>query len=309
MPGKTILITGCDRRYYPLLQDFVTSVADSGGLNHVDLGIFNLDFESRQRAWLSRYAERIVPARSPLEPMLPADDQGRRTLPSLVRPFLPELFPGYDVYIYSDVDVWVQDWSGFERFIEGAGRCGLAICAQVHPAYRHKWNSYAHRFELFRDVFGADAAQELIRKPHINAGIFAMTSQAPHWARWAEHWRQTLRRDAQWFGSGQAILTHMIYNEGMQAELLPGVCNWQSHLALPLWDETARQFVEPQPPHDKILLMHMTDDTKWLPQTYRTLQGNVLADAQLHYGYYRKLRDGMVKPLPPRPGIAAAQPA
>ncbi len=309
MPGTTILITGCDRRYFPLLQDLVGSVADSGGLDRVDLGIFDLDFRREERAWLSKRATRIVPARSPLEPLLPSNDGGRRTLPSLVRPFLPALFPGYDVYVYSDVDVWVQDWSGVERFIDGAQRNGLAICAQVHPSYRHPVAAYSYRFALFRDMFGEAAAHELVRQPYINAGIFAMTPAAPHWGRWAELWRQTLRHDAPWFGSGQAILTHMIYKEGMPAALLPGICNWQSHLAMPMWDEERRQFVEPEPPHEKILLMHLTDDTKWLPQSYRTLQGNLLEDAKLHYGFYKQLREGAVGPVPPRPTDPAGQPA
>ena len=298
MPRKTILITGCDRRYYPLLEDFVTSVADSGGLAQVDLGIFNLDFDPQQLAWLSKHGAHIVPARSPIAAKLPYNDGGRRTLPSLVRPFFPALFPGYDVYIYSDVDVWVQDWTGFERFIDGARRRGLAICAQQHPSYTHKDRSLAYRFQLYRQMFGADAAKELMRQPHINAGIFAMTREAPHWQRWGKLWGDALRPGETWFGTGQAVLTHMIFNEDMTAELLPATCNWQSHLALPLWDEAQRRFVEPQPPHDTILLMHMTDDTKWLKQSYRTLQGNAVEGAELRYGFYKRLRDGEIKPQP-----------
>ena len=296
MPGKTILITGCDRRYFPLLQDFVASVFDSGGLDRVELGIFDLDFEPQQRKFLSRYATSIVPARSPLEAKLPYDDGGRRTLPSLVRPYFPTLFPGYETYLYSDVDVWVQDWAGFERFIAGAQQHGLAICAQQNPSYLHKANSFVYRYELYRQMFGDDAARGLMRKPHINAGIFAMIREAPHWQRWAALWGDALRPGQIWFGTGQAVLTHMIFNEGMPAELLPATCNWQSHLALPLWDEAQRQFVEPHPPHDRILLMHMTDDTKWLKQTCRTLQGNAIAGAELRYGYYKQLRDGTIAP-------------
>jgi hypothetical protein len=298
VPGKTILITGCDRRYFPLLQDFVASVADSGGLDRVELGIFDLDFAPRERRWLARYATSIVPARSPLETKLPYDDGGRRTLPSLVRPFLPDLFPGYETYLYSDVDVWVQDWAGFERFIDGAQRHGLAICAQENPSYRHKANSFVYRYSLYNQMFGDEMARGLMRKPHINAGIFAMIREAPHWQRWVDLWGDALRPGEPWFGTGQAVLTHMIFNEGMPAELLPGVCNWQSHLAMPLWDEAQRQFVEPHPPHDKILLMHLTDDTKWMPQTYRTLQGNAVAGAELRYGYYKQLRDGTITPQP-----------
>lgn len=298
MPGKTVLITGCDRRYFPLLAEFVTSVVNSGGLDRVELGIFDLDFGPEQRRWLAQYATSIVPARSPLETKLPYNDGGRRTLPSIVRPYFPDLFPGYETYLYSDVDVWVQDWAGFERFIDGAQRNGLAICAQQHPAYKHKANSFLYRYELYKHMFGDDAARGLMRQPHINAGIFAMTREAPHWQRWGDLWGGALRPGLPWFGSGQAVLTHMIFNEGMPAELLPAICNWQSHLAMPLWDEAERQFVEPHPPHERILLMHMTDDTKWLPQTGRTLQGNELPGAELRYAYYKQLRDGTVTPQP-----------
>ena len=308
MPGKTILITGCDRRYYPLLEDFVTSVADSGGLARVDLGIFDLDFDPSQRARLARYATCIVPARSPLETRLPYNDKGRRTLPSIVRPYFRDLFPDYETYVYSDVDVWVQDWAGFELFIDGAQRDGLAICAQKHPAYEHKVKSFYYRFTLYEHMFGPDAARGLMQKPHINAGVFAMTHDAPHWERWVELWSGALRPDAPWFGTGQAVLTHMIFNECMPAALLPATCNWQSHLAMPMWDEAQRQFVEPLPPHDKILLMHMTDDTKWLKQSYRTLQGNAIEGAELRYGFYKQLRDGMIQPQPAAVGVAR-QPA
>jgi hypothetical protein len=203
----------------------------------------------------------------------------------------------------------VQDWRGFELFIAGATHGRLAICPQSDRSYRHRAKSISLRFKLFSELFGSDAAYLLTFVPHMNAGIFAMQPDAPHWARWAEHWRQNLKQDSKWFGSGQAILTHMIYNEDMPAELLPGICNWQCHLALPLWDEEARCFVEPHLPHQKILLMHMTDDTKWLPQSYGTLQGNRLQDAQLNYGFYRRLCDGTVRPLPPEADAAGKQPA
>lgn len=301
MPGKTALITGCDRRYFPLLQMFVTSVADAGALDHVDLAMFDLDFSESEKAWLADYATAIEPARSPLGSLLPSDDGGRRTLPSLIRPFLPDVFPGYDIYVYSDVDVWVQDWRGFELFIEGAARGKLAICPQVDRSYFHNHASIEFRFKLFSGMFGAPAARTLVRMPHMNGGIFAARADAPHWQLWARAWRRALETSQNWFGSGQAILTHLVYNEHMPAELLPAICNWQSHLALPLWDEAARCFVEPHLPHQKILLMHMTDDTKWLPRTIRTLQGNVIEKAELRYDYYKKLRDGAIAPASSEP--------
>lgn len=299
MPGRTILITGCDRRYLALLESFIASVREAGGLDRVDLGIFDLDFTEPERARLAQSATGIVTARSPLSSLMPANDRGRRTLPSLVRPYLPELFPGYDIYVYSDVDVWVQDWRGFELFIEGASRGRLAIAPQVDRAYVHGSKSHSYRFTVMASVFGEEAAKVLVRMPHMNAGIFALPAAAPHWQRWAEIWRGTLQDNKFWFGSGQAVLTHMIYNENMPAELLPGICNWQSHLAMPMWDEQQRCFVEPCLPHQKILLMHMTDDTKWLAQRYRTVQGNIVANAALGFEYYKKLRDGEIVPQPP----------
>ena len=291
MTGKTVLITGCDRRYFHLLKMFVQSVADSGGLDRVELAVFDIDFSDKEKQWLATFATTIQAARSPLEPLLPPMDGPRMTLPSLVRPYFRDLFPGYDIYLYSDVDVWVQDWHGFELFIEGAARGRLAICPQVDRSYVNPKVGPAFRFNILRETFGSEAARIMALMPHMNAGIFGLPADAPHWARWAELWQKTLKGNSQWFGSGQAILTHMIYNEQFPAELLPATCNWMNHLAAPLWDEAQRCFVAPYLPHEKIYLMHMTAETKWQAQPGRTLQGNMLRDATVSYATFKRLRD------------------
>jgi hypothetical protein len=288
--ARAILVTGCDHRYDYLLRMFLRSFADAGCSDILDIGIFDIDFTAAQKAWLAQYATQIVPARSPLEGLVPVEN-ARQPLSSLVRPYLPNLFPSYDIYLYADVDVWVQDRRGLERYIEAAAQGRMGIAPQDDRAYRHDDRALKIRHDRYREVFGHAVADELMAVPHLNAGIFSLPREAPHWARWREIWADALERKAQWFGSGQAILTRMIYQEGMAAELMPALCNWQCHLALPAWDEVRRCYVEPGPPHDKILLMHMTANTKGQAHDIATVQGNMLR-VQLTYPYYRRLVDG-----------------
>jgi len=291
VPARAILVTGCDQRYFYLLRMFLRSFVDAGCPEILDLGIFDIDFTAPQKESLAKVATHIVPARSPMGALVPVE-KDRHPLPSLVRPYLPDLFPGYDIYLYSDVDVWVQDRRGFELYIEAAAQGCLGIAPQDDRAYRHDDRALKIRHDRYREVFGNAVADELMAVPHLNGGIFSLPREAPHWARWGEIWADAIARKAQWFGSGQAILTRMIYHDGMAAVLMPALCNWQCHLALPAWDELRRSYVEPGPPHEKILLMHMTANTKGQAHDIATVQGNILRGAKLTYPYYRRLVDG-----------------
>jgi hypothetical protein len=282
MNGRTILITGCDRRYFPILCDFVKSVAAVGGFERVDFGVFDIDFEPEQKHWLEQYSAHIVhpESRPEWQALYGAD---RSHLTSLIRPRLREYFPGYEIYLYSDVDVWVQNWRGFDLYIEGARQEGLAITPQSHDAYRIGPVTHDWRLDLFRSLFDEAMAQHLMQCPHINAGIFALAATSPLWEVWRDSFDRAVAGGAAWFGAGQAILTHMIYVQKIPVRLLPATCNWQCHLALPMWDETRGRLVEPLPPHDEIDLMHMTAHTKFQRHDIRSTRGKLMKDFSLWY--------------------------
>jgi len=49
----------------------------------------------------------------------------------LVRPYLREYFPCYDIYLWIDSDVWLQSPDMLRALIEGAARKGMAIAGLV----------------------------------------------------------------------------------------------------------------------------------------------------------------------------------
>src|SRR4029077_20970959 len=99
-------------------------------------------------------------------------------------------------------------------------------------------------------------AERLIRYPLINAGVFALKADAPHWRGWAEVLGEALQRSTDM--TDQIALNVMVYDRGFSCEPLPSRCNWPVHHATPAWDEERRLFVEPAMPYDPLGILHLT---------------------------------------------------
>jgi hypothetical protein len=289
MAARALLVTGCDRRFFFLLRGMVRSIREKGGLDHVDLGFFDIDCDEVHRRWLEERFHVIVRPEPPFHP--PAHwAANRRYLTSIIRACLPRYFPGYEFYIYSDVDVWVQDWSGFGLYLRAAATGALAITAQIDRAYRLVENERAFRLSRFLQMFDPRLSQSLLEAPYLNAGIFALAASAPHWDRWRAMVESAARENSEWFGINQSVLSYLLFHEGMPHHLLPASCNWQCHAATPLWDDARRCFVEPLLPHDPIRIMHLTYTSKEDRTDIRTVQGRTIENRRLTYGAYRRLR-------------------
>ncbi|MCB9987539.1 MAG: glycosyl transferase family 8 [Rhodospirillales bacterium] len=193
--------------------------------------------------------------------------KGREFLKACVsRPFIPTLFPNADVYIWLDADTWVQDWGAIELLVAGALKSGLAVVPQVDRAYgktmRLGWlgampfRPRSFYYSNARKAFGGRIARALFPFPTINAGVFAMRADAPHWARWQVLIRQALKR-GNIFTAEQLTMGMMIYLEDAAAEFLPSLCNWLCDTK-PLYDPAQRRFIEPYLPHLPIGILHLT---------------------------------------------------
>ena len=107
-----------------------------------------------------------------------------------------------------------------------------------------------------RKAFDGKTARRLFPFPTINAGVFAMRGDAPHWARWQELIKQALER-GNIFTAEQLTLGMLIYLDGMPAERLPAVCNWLCDTK-PLYDPVHKRFIEPYLPHLPIGILHLS---------------------------------------------------
>ena len=182
-----------------------------------------------------------------------------------MRPFLPRYFPGFEVYLWIDSDVWVQDWSGIDLYIAGAARKGMAVTPELHPSYYHSLGFVTWKYRRLEVAYGSELAKKLIQTPHINSGIFAIKKDAPHWEVWANRLQTAIKAIGDSNSnliSDQIPLNCALYMDNLPYESLPALCNWQCHLRLPNWDDRTRRFCGPDPPHERLSLIHLTGTTK-----------------------------------------------
>jgi hypothetical protein len=262
---KSIAITGGDAAYFDLMRDCIGSLRATPEGRALALGILDCGLTDEQRDWCRAQGAILV------EPIWDFDFPGREKLKDgykalTARPFLPRYFPGFDLYLWIDGDCWVQQGDALSLFLAAARTGALAAAPEIHRSmrhYRHAWKEFSTiNGAAYEESFGKEMAERLIRYPLINAGVFAIAADAPHWAGWAELLGEALQRSANM--TDQIALNVLVYDRGFACEPLPSRCNWPVHHATPAWDEDRRLFVEPAMPYEPLGILHLTIYTKRL---------------------------------------------
>ena len=153
------------------------------------------------------------------------------------------------------------------RCSSAAARTGaLAVAPEIHRSmrhYRHAWQEFSSiNGAAFESCFDKETADRLIRYPLINAGVFALPVDAPHWQGWADLLGEALQRSTDM--TDQIALNVLVYDKGFACEPLPSRCNWPVHHATPAWDADRGLFVEPAMPYEALGILHLTIYTKRL---------------------------------------------
>lgn len=263
---KIALISGCDANYYSLLREWIASVRRFPQSAAMDICILDAGLTEQQRAELKPLVKTIMNPDWPC-PLPASKINGREFLKACVcRPFLPQIFPGYDVYFWMDADTWIQSWNAIELFLIGAARKKITLTAQVDRAYpraarvkwlwRWPWKVRSFYFSNARKAFGFKTAKTLLTRHVLLAGAFALHKDAPHWGRWQELVIGTLKK-GKVFTAEQLSLGVLCHIENYEAEILPAWAHWLCEFK-PLWDETNNLFVEPYLPHQPLGILHLS---------------------------------------------------
>lgn len=287
--SRTVLISGADHKYYPMLREWVHSVRRFPQSEGMDICILDAGLTPEQVAALAPHVTAIKKAEWPKA--IPARRiRGREYIKACVnRPFLKDYFPGYDVYFFMDADTWVQDWRAVELFLEGAARGKIAVTSQADRAYprgmRVKWlwgwpfKVRGFYYSNALQAFGGKLARRLFPYHVLLAGAFALRADAPHWDRWQALILKALEKGKP-FTAEQLTLGVMTHLEGLPAEILPAWCHWLCEFK-PLWDSQNQCWVEPYLPHEKLGILHMSgfDEMRVdrsVTTDYRTLDGQTV---------------------------------
>ena len=261
--------SAADAAYFELLHGLAASLRAAEGARQLALSILDLGLEAAQRQRLEALGATLV------APGWDLDFPGRARLPEhykamAARPYLPQHFPGYEVYLWIDADAWVQDAAALDIFIAAARAGRLAIVPEIDRGYwtiHKRPKIWGQNQRAFAWAYGARAGYRLGRNAILNVGAFALRGDAPHWRLWAAAHARALQRprlfrkpalaNQGFFLSEQTALNHVVYAEGAPATFLPAYCNWFCGKGTPLFDEARGLLVEPQAPHQPLGLVHL----------------------------------------------------
>ena len=260
---RVLIISASDTKFCGLLRSMVASIQPVLDAPNVDFACLDIGLGQADLAWLESFGAKVVKPRAHLGVDPAAHSPA--LLSFLARPFLPEYFPGYDVYTWIDSDIWLQDPEVVTAYVEGARTSGLAITHERERGYRFQGWLFAWTTKHFLLGYGPLTTAWLLARRHVNAGFFAMSANTPHWEGWARRYAAAIKRTGAVVPHDQFALNHSLHaSEGRRtgARLLDPTCNWIVDRSVPMWDDAAGVYCKPYAPYERIGALHLAGPAK-----------------------------------------------
>ena len=272
---RSVLITACSETFYDHYVDLLDSIAAVGVPDPFDLGLIDLGINEQQRAQLIARGVRIVAARWPIEP--PARQNQLHLIAFAAKPFAPDFFPGYDMYVWIDADMWVQTAEFWTHLVGAAWQHGAAVTVESDPGYRRMPMSVRlWMLRHFYEAWGPVRTLKLMSMPMVNNGYFAMRGDAPHWTLWQQRFRTMVSKTGRMLAIDQLAIMAMIAFDEPVVVLFGSAYNWVCSLGTPAYDLGTGRFTKPNAPNDAITLMHITTPARTRRFPVRNNDGTVL---------------------------------
>ena len=264
MIKKNVIISLADANYFELLNELVDSIKRFKQSENTAICILDGGLTEEQKKVLLPKVDEIKSSEWDIK-ISQFKTMGKKWLKSLItRAFLTEYFPNYEKYLWIDADAWVNSWDAVELYFKGCENNKLCISTNADRAYggpRVDWllGSFARiKSQNYKHAKSSGFSEKIARvvalKPHLNAGVFSLASNAPHWKVWRQNLEESLKSGKVW-GSDQIALNITIYHNNLPVEILPAYCNW-THIGGMKYDEKKKTFVEPYLPNHEIGIIH-----------------------------------------------------
>ncbi|MFY9287266.1 MAG: hypothetical protein WAO98_02065 [Alphaproteobacteria bacterium] len=284
---KAIVISAADDNYLSLAQDLFHSIQAQTFAYEFDLGLLDVGLSEPSRAWFKANNIHTEPVKSDIQ--YPARAAWEARVPSYrtlsARPFLRRYFPGYDVYIWMDADVWVQTPDALNTMIEGASTSSaIHLSVELDRCYKMFFED-ATMWSVYNGWYQACYNDDLITatmtlKPMLNAGVSAMSKDSPVWETWLKIYADALQKlpelDNKTFMTDQLALNIAVFMKNMPHVIMPAAFNWLTFFAIPVWDKKTSQYVEPMAPYRPISQFHLTQKPKLQVEKITCTDGTII---------------------------------
>ena len=273
---RVMIVTASDSRFMPFLRGMLQSIEPCLAQQGVGLACFDIGLNAQDKAWLEELGATVTAPCAHLG--VDASQHKPALLSFLARPFLPSYFPGYDVYVWIDSDVWLQDPEVFNAYVAGAMRHGMAITHERERSYRFQPWLFGWTTKHFLLGYGIGNTAYLLTRKHVNAGFFAIHADAPHWRAWAQRYEVAINRSGNLvphdqFALNQALHAFPASSRKLETCLLNPLHNWICGRGVPMWNDELELFCEPRAPFRPIGAMHLAGPAKRTRYTIRRSGG------------------------------------
>jgi hypothetical protein len=258
-PAKVVAVTACAANFYKYQVASLESIAGARARHGFDMVILDLGLEPQQIAELkSRFDCQVITPHWIFEP--PKDLRTPLAMAYSVRPAVPQLVPGYDIYLWWDSDTWAQDDRFFDRYIQAAKRGNFAIARENDPSYRSDWKAMKWHYGNMVTGFGLSATLAMLQHPPVNEGIWAAPARHPIWSVWQTMYEAVVHR------TGKANLEqHVIHliaaRRDVPVELVEPIYNWICTRSAPVHDAERDLLLSPST-GEPISVLHLAGPDK-----------------------------------------------
>ena len=274
MGSKYIIVSGADERYICFLEGLLESIGQTQ-MEKYDLGIIDLGLTESGRERIKSHNMNVIFA----EPGWPRDFHEDQHAPKykkifLLKPFLPDIFPGYDGYIWIDADVWFQYSDAIDDYVTAGQSRGAAFSFEAHPCYRSTQkirnrafftryftnNIKDYFFEKSKSMFGVNIAVRNGLHPILNSGVFYIGGhRTPIWSAWQDSIMAAdltgERRSTQI--CDQTCLLVSLIQHNIPYSIMPSTHNWLPHHCVPIIDDRNFILLDPAYPNPPIKAIHL----------------------------------------------------
>lgn len=260
--ARTIVITGCDANHDVLASELLASLRYAA-VRDVAIGFLRVGEAPAPEA-LTSLADIVVQV--PVGDLAIRPGEGFQVACLAVKARLPDLFPGYDIYIWLDGDTWVQNGAGLDQIAMGASQADVCIHPQLDPNYFACQFPDNYTLLVYEHLFGAHERERLARFPMVNGGVFGARATSPLWQAWKaslDEIRARLMPQTSRFFSDQIPLHRLIYSGQLTLYPLRAVNNWLVLHGLPRLDKRTGRLTSPSFPYEEINIVHLVGDSKW----------------------------------------------
>ncbi len=258
---KVLVATGCDANHYELAEGLIASL-DAVADRKFDIGFIQLDKHPAPASILA-----AIDHHRTLIPHHPGDWGGKGFLLAAMglKARLPDLFPGYDTYVWMDGDTWLQEADAIDEIVAQAALADVCINPQLDRAYFSCRYPDSYTIKVYNSIFGRDVADKMSHRPMFNAGVFAARGSSEIWNKWRnilDDIKKNMSNREDRFFSDQIPLHFLIHTGKIRPYPMRSVNNWLALHAPPRIHAKTGRLMTPFWPHERIRILHLVGSSK-----------------------------------------------